>query len=225
MNATPNLDMAGLFDAMVTAYETWAEPLSAHLAKVALDKTSVRGGDSVLDIGAGTGALALQAAALGARVTAIDVSPAMVARLSKRLTPYPDSKALIMDGQKLTFTDGAFDAAFSVPSTTLFPDWNAGLDEAVRVVRPGGWLAIIHWATPDGADIFTIFSRALKMLPGAADLPEAPKLTTLMSAPELAAALETRGCKVVDVERLDAPSPLPAPESFMDALELPIRAL
>ena len=138
MNETPNTRTAEFFDAMVATYETWAEPLSARLAQVALKRTSVRAGDSELDIGAGTGALALQAAALGARVTAIDISSAMVARLTQRLAPYPECKALVMDGQALTFEESRFDAAFSILSTTLFADWGVALDEAVRVVRPGG---------------------------------------------------------------------------------------
>src|SRR5215831_6866117 len=219
MNETPNTRMAELFNAMVDAYETWAEPLSARLAKVALGRTTVSAGDRVLDIGAGTGALTLQAAALGARVTAIDLSSAMVARLTQRLAPYPECKALVMDGQALTFEESTFDAAFSILSTTLLPDWGAGLDEAVRVVRPGGWLGIVHWANPESADIFTILSRALKNLPIPAGSPDAPKLTTLMSAHELRAALEARGCELKEVERLDAPSPLPPPETFMDALD------
>jgi SAM-dependent methyltransferase len=194
------------------------EPLSARLAQVALKRTSVRAGDCVLDIGAGTGALALQAAALGARVTAIDLSSAMVARLTQRLAPYPECKALVMDGQALTFEDSTFDAAFSVLSTTLFPDWGAGLDEAVRVVRPGGWLGIVHWANPEGADIFIILSRALKKLPLPTGSPDAPKLTALTSVHELRAALEDRKCEVMEVERLDAPSPLPT-QSFMDTLD------
>jgi 16S rRNA (cytosine967-C5)-methyltransferase len=85
MNETPNTRTAELFDAMVATYETWAEPLSARLAKAALKRTSVKASDCVLDIGAGTGALSLQVAALGASVTAIDLSSAMVARLNQRL--------------------------------------------------------------------------------------------------------------------------------------------
>jgi ubiquinone/menaquinone biosynthesis C-methylase UbiE len=219
MNETPNTRTAELFDAMVAAYETWAEPLTARLAQVALERASVRAGDRVLDIGAGTGALAHQAAALGARVTAIDFSSAMVARLTQRLAPYPECKALMMDGQALTFADSTFDAAFAILSATLFPAWGAGLDEAVRVVRPGGWIGIVHWANPEGADIFSILSRALKKLPLPTGSPDAPKLTALMLADELRAALEARKCEVTDVERLDAPGPLPTPESFMDTLD------
>jgi ubiquinone/menaquinone biosynthesis C-methylase UbiE len=219
MNETPNTCMAELFNAMVGAYENWAEPLSTRLSQVALGRTTVSAGDRVLDIGAGTGALSLQAAALGARVTAIDLSSAMVARLNQRLAPCPECKALVMDGEALTFEDSTFDAAFSVLSTTLFSNWSAGLDEAVRVVRPGGWLGIVHWANPEGADIFTILLRALKRLPLPTGSPDAPKLTALMSAHELRAALEARRCEVEEVERLDAPSPLPPPESFMDTLD------
>ena len=219
MNATPHTFTPEMFEAMVSTYEAWAEPRSARLAKAALERTSLKAGDCVLDIGAGTGALAHQAAALGARVTAIDLSPNMVARLTQRLAPHPQCKALVMDGQALTFEESTFDAVFSILSTTLFPDWSAGLNEAVRVVRPGGWIGIVHWASPEGADIFTILRRALKQLPLPAGSPDAPEITVLLSAHELRAALESRGCEVMAVELLDAPGPLPTPESLMDTLD------
>jgi ubiquinone/menaquinone biosynthesis C-methylase UbiE len=230
MSETPNqwgisnTRTAEIFDTMAAVYEVWAEPLSARLAKAALERTSVTAGDRVLDIGAGTGALTLQAAALGARVTSIDLSPAMVGRLTQRLAPYPESKALVMDGRALTFEGSTFDAAFSILAITLFPDWGAGLDEAVRVVRPGGRVAIVHWASPYGSDIFGIFSRAFGKLPLPAELTDAPQITALRTADELKAALEARECEVIDVERLDAPGPLPAPESFMDTLDPMYRA-
>jgi hypothetical protein len=54
MSENPNTVIAEFFDFMVGTYETWAEPLSACLAQVALERTSVGAGDCVLDIGAGT---------------------------------------------------------------------------------------------------------------------------------------------------------------------------
>jgi hypothetical protein len=87
------------------------------------------------------------------------------------------------------------------------------------VVRPGGWVGIVHWANPLGADTFTILLRALKRLRLPADLLNAPKITVLRSADEFKTALEARGCEAVEVALLDAPSPLPAPETFMDALD------
>jgi hypothetical protein len=53
MNKTPNTRVAELSSAMVGAYETWAEPLSARLSQVTLGRTAVSAGDCVLDIGAG----------------------------------------------------------------------------------------------------------------------------------------------------------------------------
>src|SRR4029077_11096593 len=129
--------------AMVGAYETWAEPLSARLSQGTLGRTAGSAGDCVLDIGPGTGALSLQAAALGACVTAIDLSSAMVARLNQRLAPYPECRALMMYGQALTFEDTLSTPPFLSYRPPCFPLGDAGLDEAVRVVRPGGWIGIV----------------------------------------------------------------------------------
>jgi SAM-dependent methyltransferase len=142
----------------------------------------------------------------------------MVARLNQRLAPHAECKALVMDGQALAFEDSTFDATFAIMSTTLFPNWSVGLDEAVRVVRPGGWIGIVHWASPGGADIFSILSRAQKKLRLPTGSPDAPMITALMSVHELRDALEARQCEVMDVERLEAASP-PTPESFMDTLD------
>jgi hypothetical protein len=80
-------------------------------------------------------------------------------------------------------------------------------------------LGVVHWANPHGADIFSILLRALNKLPLPTDSLDAAKLMALMSAHELRAAPEDRKCEVMDVEPLDAPSPFPTPESFMDTLD------
>jgi ubiquinone/menaquinone biosynthesis C-methylase UbiE len=152
------------FELMVGAYERWAEPVSAPLAEIALKRAGLRKGSCVLDVGAGTGALAVQAAALGHDELAIDIAPAMVRRVDDRLRGYVASGARVMDGQHLDLRDNSFDTAFSVFAATLFPDPQRALSEMVRVIRPGGALSIVHWGTPSGADIFVILSRALQGL-------------------------------------------------------------
>jgi hypothetical protein len=52
MNQTPDPHAAERCDAMAAAYESWAEPLSARLARTALTNTRVSTDDRVLDIGA-----------------------------------------------------------------------------------------------------------------------------------------------------------------------------
>lgn len=121
-------------------------------------------GERVLDVAAGTGALALEAAAGGARVLATDFSPGMVERLAARLGEggfdQADSEARVMDGQALDLPDGGFDAAFSIFGVMLFPDWEAGLRELHRVVRPGGRVVMATWARAEGAGPAMLFAQA-----------------------------------------------------------------
>jgi SAM-dependent methyltransferase len=127
-------------------YEGMAEPSTARFAIALADRVGVAAGDRVIDIGCGPGALALHLAGLGAQVTAIDHAPAMVARLGRRAEEQGVSiQAAAMDGQALTFADDSFDLAISAFGIFLFPDNHAGLREAVRVVRPGGRVALATW--------------------------------------------------------------------------------
>jgi ubiquinone/menaquinone biosynthesis C-methylase UbiE len=213
------------FEAMAVAYERWAEPVSAQLAEVALKCAGLSKGSCVLDVGAGTGALAIQAAALGHDVLAIDIAPAMVTRVKERLRGYGTSEARVMDGQHLDLRDNSFDAAFSVFAATLFPDSQQALSEMVRVIRPGGALSIVHWGTPSGADIFVILSRALQGLGLGAGAVTAPRITALLSPEHLREVLIGLGCVDVSVETVRAASVLPKTESFMDELDPIFRAL
>jgi SAM-dependent methyltransferase len=142
-------------------YEEMAEPSTRRFAVALADRVGIAPQDRVIDIGCGPGALALHLAASGAQVTAIDHSPAMVARLARRAE---DQSASIhteaMDGQALTFADDGFDLAISAFGIFLFPDNHAGLREAVRVVRPGGRVALATWQGRFGAGPSLLLHRA-----------------------------------------------------------------
>jgi hypothetical protein len=57
---------------------------------------------------------------------AIDIAPGMVERLGERLAPYPACIAEVMNGETLSFPDGAYDAAFSIFGVIFFRDWRGG---------------------------------------------------------------------------------------------------
>ncbi|HZG46145.1 MAG TPA: class I SAM-dependent methyltransferase [Allosphingosinicella sp.] len=152
MNRAPDISRPDTWDDFSRDYEEMAEPNTSRFAVALADQLRVTADDRVIDIGCGPGALALHLAAQGVEVTAIDHSPAMVARLRRRAEEQGLQLASeAMDGQALAFPDESFDLAFSAFGIFLFPDNRAGLAEAVRVVRPGGRVALATWQGRFGA--------------------------------------------------------------------------
>jgi SAM-dependent methyltransferase len=106
------------------------------------------GAESVLDVGCGSGRLAVELARAGAAVTGIDVSEARLAAARKRAGQAGvDVRILHADmTAPLPFEDGAFAAAVSRLSLMIAADPEAVLRELARVVVPGGRVAAAVWA-------------------------------------------------------------------------------
>jgi SAM-dependent methyltransferase len=135
-------------------YEEVFEPLSQRLALNAIDALKLEPGARVIDSGAGAGGAALELARRGARVTAIDASAGMAARIKQRAAEAGlPLDVLAMDGQHLLLADASFDAALSVFGVILFPDAAAGLSELRRVVKPGGRIALVTWTEPQAYEL------------------------------------------------------------------------
>jgi SAM-dependent methyltransferase len=115
-------------------------PAAAALVAAA----GVRPGDRVLDAGAGDGNLALAAAAAGARVTAVDLSPRQVEAGRERCA---DAEWLVADVEALPFEDGAFDHALSSFGAMFAPRPQLAAGELARVTRPGGCVGMATWSS------------------------------------------------------------------------------
>jgi ubiquinone/menaquinone biosynthesis C-methylase UbiE len=116
--------------------------LGARLVKLA----DVHAGDEVLDVAAGSGNAALPAAAAGAIVTALDITPALLEVGSERASVAGLDVAWVLgDAQALPFAGSSFDRVLSCVGVQFCADHDAAAAELVRVCRPGGRIALIAW--------------------------------------------------------------------------------
>jgi phosphatidylethanolamine/phosphatidyl-N-methylethanolamine N-methyltransferase len=110
--------------------------------RLSLDRLRLAAGDRVLIVGAGTG-LDLEFLPSTVDVTAIDVTPAMLKHLERRAAVTGRSVTVrIMDARQLAFPDSSFDAVVMHLILAVMPEPERGVREAVRVLRPGGRIAV-----------------------------------------------------------------------------------
>ena len=83
---------AGHWDSAAERYEKTAHPYTARYVEAALAHVPLTPASRVLDVAAGTGALALAAARTGAQVLATDFSPGMVARIAAKAVPNVEAR-------------------------------------------------------------------------------------------------------------------------------------
>lgn len=139
------------WDRIAPGFDRHVTPLTEPLGEQALRLAGVRPGMRFLDVAAGSGALSIPAARLGAHVTATDYSPAMVERLAARAREEglaADVDSRVMDGSALDLPDDTFDVAGSQNGVSLFPDLDGGLAEMVRVIRPAGRALLVAFGSP-----------------------------------------------------------------------------
>jgi MPBQ/MSBQ methyltransferase len=110
-------------------------------------------GSRVLDVGCGIGGSArILARDYGFEVLGISISPGQIAR-ARTLTPEGlPCRFAVMDALALELADGSFDAVWSVEAGPHMPDKQRYADELLRVLRPGGLLAVADWNRRDPAD-------------------------------------------------------------------------
>jgi len=134
-----------VFDTVAEGYDNVAMRFFAFTADKLVDVLKPSVGDKVLDIATGTGAVATscaQAVLPNGRVTAIDLSEAMLAQAMEksRLLALENIDFFIMDAEQLQFEHDYFDHAICSFGIFFLPEMTSALKEWVRVVKPGGKL-------------------------------------------------------------------------------------
>jgi demethylmenaquinone methyltransferase/2-methoxy-6-polyprenyl-1,4-benzoquinol methylase len=115
---------------------------------------AIRPGELALDVCCGTGDVAFALAAAGATVTGFDFSEPMLAVARNRARAVaPGGSPVFQQGDALNlpFTDASFDVVTISYGLRNLADFDRGVRELARVLRPGGRLLVLDFGKPDNA--------------------------------------------------------------------------
>ena len=158
---------AGDFDAI---YRHTIAPVGERIVAHA----GVQAGDEVIDVGCGTGNAALPAAATGARVVGLDITPELL-EVGRRNAAEAGVEVEWVEGdaEELPYDEASFDVVLSTFGCMFAPRHAVTAAEMARVLRPGGRMALANWTT-DGA--IGVFFKTITTHVGAPPPPEPPVL-------------------------------------------------
>ena len=174
---------AGLAEMKQATRRTWASGDYDAVARRSLwrvgqrivQRVGIGAGEDVLDVACGTGNAAVRAAQAGGRVVGVDLAPELFEagrRNAEAAGVTVDWRE--GDAEALPFDDASFDVVLSVFGCMFAPRHDVTARELVRVLRPGGRLAIASW-TPDGS-VGQMFRALGSYLPPAPPFAQPPVL-------------------------------------------------
>jgi SAM-dependent methyltransferase len=173
--------MSAIADLKQTHRATWAAGDYAAIANLIDDVpprdlligVEIKPGQDVLDVATGTGNIALRAAAVGAQVVGLDLTPELLETARRRADEHDVFVDWVAgDAEDLPFDDESFDSVLSAFGVQFAPRHHVVADELARVCRPGGRIAVVNW-TPEGmiGELFKILSAYLPKPPEGASPP------------------------------------------------------
>ena len=156
-------------------YAAIAEHIDDAPPRDLLARMDIRAGHDVLDVATGTGNLAIPAAAAGAQVVGLDLTPELFETARARAAANDVGVDWVEgDAEELPYEDESFDRVLSAFGVQFAPRHEIVARELAGVTRPGGRIGLVNW-TPEGAigELFRIMSG---YLPGPPDFASPPPL-------------------------------------------------
>jgi ubiquinone/menaquinone biosynthesis C-methylase UbiE len=151
------------WDTIAPGYDRTNTPTQMWIGQEGLRRARLRAGMRFLDVAAGSGALSIPAARLGARVLATDQSPVMLDLLARRARDEGlEIETRVMDGHALELDDNSVEIAGSQFGVMLFPDMPRGIREMQRVVKPGGSVLVNAYGDPHQIEFFGFLVQAVQ---------------------------------------------------------------
>jgi ubiquinone/menaquinone biosynthesis C-methylase UbiE len=166
------------YDKISRFYDCFAGGFESHYRNISLEQLNIKGGETVLEIGFGTGHCLIQIAksvGKAGMVNGVEISSGMLEVTKKRLekTGLLDRVDLYCgDAIKMPYNEHKFDAVFMSFTLELFdtPEIPMILGEIKRVLKSQGRLGVVSMSREDGKSIlFKLYEWAHKKFPNYAD--------------------------------------------------------
>jgi ubiquinone/menaquinone biosynthesis C-methylase UbiE len=217
---TSQPDTRAAWNRIAPGYDRTNTPTQMRIASEGLRRAGLRSGMRFLDVAAGSGALSIPAARLGAHVVAIDQSPIMLDLLTTRASAEGLSvETHVMDGHALQLDDDSFDVAGSQFGVMLFPEMSKAVREMVRVTKPRGRVLLHAYGNPHEIEFLGFLVAAVQSVRPDFDGPpmDPPPLEFQLADPDkLRSELSAAGLNDV---RVDTVTEVTAHETGKDLWE------
>jgi ubiquinone/menaquinone biosynthesis C-methylase UbiE len=214
------------WDSVAAGWKKWwkvieesAQPVSDRLVELA----EIRQGSRVLDVATGIGEPAVTAARKagpGGRVTAIDMSPAMLAIAKERAKEVGLADAIEFreaDAESLNLPSSSFDAIVCRFGLMFMPDLVGALKTMREALAPGGRIAAAVWSTPEKVPSFMVpFQIIMKETGTPPPPPGTPGPFSLADTKLLRQKFEQAGFRDIEIEKIARDFRLPSPEQYVD---------
>ena len=148
----------GIWDQMAGVYlqeiDTRFGPVIEHM----LNRAKLKSGEKILDLGTGTGSVAIVAATMigpDGRIIGVDISPEMLDKARARVQALSLANVEFAEGraEAIPAEDDSLDAVLASLSMMYVIDRANAAREIARVLRPGGRFIAAVWAGPEETDI------------------------------------------------------------------------
>ena len=176
----------------------------------------VTSGADVLDVGCGTGVVALAAARVGANVTGLDLTPELLAHAKENAAMAEIAATWVEgDAEALPFPDERFDFVVSQFGHMFAPRPEVAVREMLRVLKPGGTIAFSTW--PPELFVARMFAITAKYAP---PLPEGVPPVTAWGDPATIRVRLGNGVHALEHERDRIWFPTLSPQHARAAFEV-----
>jgi SAM-dependent methyltransferase len=164
-----------LWGARARDYADWVEGMFCPAFEQVLRAAGVQAGTRLLDIGCGPGLAAQLAAQRGAAVAGLDAAAASIA-IARARTQQGDFR--VGEMEELPWPDHTFDVVTSFNALQFAADLVHAVQEAKRVTRPGGRVALLVWGRAEACESMATIAALSQLLPPLPSRPDGPSLAT-----------------------------------------------